>query len=66
MGYDVYGVGNALLDIQYDVTEDFLKEQGIGKGLMTYTEHDRQMKSCMLLVMASCVLWRQVVQLRIA
>jgi sugar/nucleoside kinase (ribokinase family) len=42
MGYDVYGVGNALLDIQYDVTEDFLKEQGIGKGLMTYTEHDRQ------------------------
>ena len=44
MGYDVYGIGNALLDIQYDVTESFLKEHNIGKGLMTYTSHEDQDK----------------------
>jgi sugar/nucleoside kinase (ribokinase family) len=44
MSYHVYGVGNALLDIQYDVTEDFLKEHNIGKGLMTYTSHEDQDK----------------------
>lgn len=42
MSFDVYGVGNALLDIQYDVTEEFLNQHNIGKGLMTYTPHDKQ------------------------
>nr|ADI17728.1 sugar kinases, ribokinase family [uncultured Oceanospirillales bacterium HF0130_25G24] len=33
--YDVYGIGNALVDTEFEVTEDFLKEQGIEKGCMT-------------------------------
>lgn len=42
MQYDVYGIGNALLDIQYDVSEEFLQQQNIAKGLMTYVDHHRQ------------------------
>ena len=42
MGYDVYGVGNALLDIQYDISEEFLNKYDIGKGLMTYASHEQQ------------------------
>ena len=33
--YDVYGIGNALVDTEFEVTEDFLKEQNIEKGCMT-------------------------------
>ena len=33
--YDVYGIGNALVDTEFKVTEDFLKEQSIEKGCMT-------------------------------
>jgi sugar/nucleoside kinase (ribokinase family) len=42
MSYDVYGIGNALLDIQYDVSDEFLLEHQIAKGLMSYVEHQRQ------------------------
>ena len=42
MKYDVYGIGNALLDIQYDVDFDFLIKNQIPKGLMTYVEHSNQ------------------------
>ena len=33
--YDVYGIGNALVDTEFEVTEDFLKEQKIEKGCMS-------------------------------
>lgn len=33
--YDVYGIGNALVDAEYAVGETFLRDQGIAKGHMT-------------------------------
>ena len=33
--YDVYGIGNALVDTEFEVSEDFLKEQKIEKGCMS-------------------------------
>jgi sugar/nucleoside kinase (ribokinase family) len=42
MQYHVYGIGNALLDIQYDVQPHFLINNKIAKGLMTYVEHTEQ------------------------
>jgi sugar/nucleoside kinase (ribokinase family) len=40
--YDVYGIGNALLDIQMDIDVDFLKQHNIPKGLMTYVSQEDQ------------------------
>ena len=40
--YDVYGIGNALLDIQCDTDYSFLQKHKINKGLMTYVPHERQ------------------------
>ena len=34
--YNVYGIGNALVDIQYQVDPSFLDKMGIVKGVMTY------------------------------
>jgi sugar/nucleoside kinase (ribokinase family) len=42
MQYDVYGIGNALLDMQYDIKPDFILKNQIAKGLMTYVEHEDQ------------------------
>lgn len=42
MAYDVYGMGNALLDIEFKVTPDVLEKLGIDKGVMTLIESDRQ------------------------
>lgn len=33
--YQVYGLGNALVDIEFEVSPDFLTELGIEKGVMT-------------------------------
>ena len=40
--YDVYGIGNALVDIEYKITDDFLVSQGVEKGLMTLVDEQRQ------------------------
>ncbi|MBH48104.1 MAG: adenosine kinase [Halobacteriovorax sp.] len=40
--YDVYGVGNALVDMEFEVTPDFLQEMNVQKGLMTLVDEDRQ------------------------
>lgn len=40
--YDVYGLGNALVDIQYRVAPSFFEAMGIDKGVMTLIEEDRQ------------------------
>lgn len=40
--YDVYGIGNALVDIVTEVEEGFLIEHGVEKGLMTLVDEERQ------------------------
>lgn len=40
--YDVYGIGNALVDMEFEVEAEFLKEAGIEKGLMTLVDENRQ------------------------
>ena len=40
--YCVYGLGNALVDMEIETNEDFLKESQIEKGLMTLVDEKRQ------------------------
>lgn len=40
--FDVYGIGNALVDMEFEVTADFLKKANIEKGLMTLVDEARQ------------------------
>lgn len=42
--YDVYGLGNALVDIEYEVTPEVLQALGIDKGVMTLVDEERQAK----------------------
>jgi len=42
--YDVYGLGNALLDIELEVSPELLQELNIDKGVMTLIEEDHQYK----------------------
>ncbi len=42
MKYDVYGIGNALVDMEFKVSDDFFTKESIEKGLMTLVEEDRQ------------------------
>ena len=42
MPYDVYGIGNALVDIQTHVTDAQLAELRFAKGIMTLVENDSQ------------------------
>ncbi len=42
--YQVIGIGNALVDIQVKVDEEFLAETGFPKGQMTLSEHGEQEK----------------------
>jgi len=40
--YDVYGIGNALVDIVTEVDDAFLEKYGVEKGLMTLVDAERQ------------------------
>lgn len=40
--YDVVGMGNALVDMEFKVTDQFLAENGVEKGLMTLVDEERQ------------------------
>lgn len=40
--YDVYGIGNALVDMEFAVGDDFLREHELEKGHMTLVEASRQ------------------------
>lgn len=40
--YDVVGIGNALVDIEFKVKEDFFTANQIEKGLMTLVDEERQ------------------------
>lgn len=42
--YHVYGVGNALVDMEFSVEDDFLHKAHIGKGLMTLVDQNRQIE----------------------
>lgn len=40
--YAVYGVGNALVDMEFSVDDGFLAEMNVEKGLMTLVDEERQ------------------------
>jgi sugar/nucleoside kinase (ribokinase family) len=40
--YDVYGLGNAVVDYEIEVSDQFFAENDVEKGLMTLVEEDRQ------------------------
>lgn len=40
--FDVYGIGNALVDMEFEVTDAFFSQNKIDKGLMTLVDEDRQ------------------------
>src|SRR4051812_29939377 len=40
--YDVYGIGNALVDIVTEVDIEFFAKHGIEKGVMTLVDETRQ------------------------
>ena len=40
--YDVYAIGNAIVDYEIEVDNAFLEANGVEKGLMTLAEQDRQ------------------------
>ncbi|MEO5363635.1 MAG: adenosine kinase [Magnetococcus sp. DMHC-8] len=40
--YDVYGIGHALVDVELQVSDDFLSRAGLQKGSMTLVDETRQ------------------------
>jgi sugar/nucleoside kinase (ribokinase family) len=44
MPFDVYGVGNALVDIQARVSDELIRSHHLDKGIMTLVEEDQQQK----------------------
>lgn len=40
--YDVYGIGNAIVDMEFEVNDAFFQEHSIEKGLMTLVDEERQ------------------------
>jgi sugar/nucleoside kinase (ribokinase family) len=40
--YDVVGIGNALVDIEFKVTDEFFVSNNVEKGLMTLVDEERQ------------------------
>jgi sugar/nucleoside kinase (ribokinase family) len=40
--YDVYGIGNALMDVAFKISDAFLEEQGVKKGVMTLVDEETQ------------------------
>lgn len=40
--YDVYALGNALVDTEIEVSDAFLERMEVGKGLMTLVDEERQ------------------------
>ncbi|WP_028577565.1 adenosine kinase [Desulfomicrobium escambiense] len=40
--YDVYGMGNALVDMEFEVSDAFLQTMGVEKGFMTLVDEERQ------------------------
>ena len=40
--YGIYGIGSAIVDTEVIVSDSFLSENDIGKGLMTLVDEKRQ------------------------
>ncbi|PKM21620.1 MAG: adenosine kinase [Gammaproteobacteria bacterium HGW-Gammaproteobacteria-14] len=40
--YDIYAIGNALVDTEVEVSDAFLEEVGVSKGVMTLVDEPRQ------------------------
>ena len=40
--YNVYGIGNALVDLEFEVSESFLREHEVQKGVMTLVDEETQ------------------------
>lgn len=40
--YNVYGIGNALVDFEFEVSNDFLKKHEVDKGMMTLVDEETQ------------------------
>lgn len=40
--YDVYGIGNALVDMEFEVSNEFLETNNVEKGTMTLVDEERQ------------------------
>jgi len=40
--YDIYGIGAAIVDTEVIVSDSFLSDNEIGKGLMTLVDEERQ------------------------
>ncbi|RKZ57923.1 MAG: adenosine kinase [Gammaproteobacteria bacterium] len=40
--YDVYGLGNALVDMEFEISDLFLQENNIDKGVMTLVDENQQ------------------------
>lgn len=44
MKYHVYAIGNALVDKEFEVTDEFLKSHNIEKGMMSLLDEDHHLK----------------------
>ena len=44
MSVELYGIGNALVDQEYAIQDDFLTKIGLTKGTMQLAEQDAQLK----------------------
>lgn len=42
--YNVYGIGNALVDIEFEVSDDFLNRHDVEKGVMTLVDEETQFR----------------------
>ncbi|MDX1636882.1 MAG: adenosine kinase [Balneolaceae bacterium] len=42
--YNVYGIGNALVDIEFEITDDFLQKHDVKKGVMTLVDEETQFR----------------------
>lgn len=40
--YDVYGIGNALVDLEFEINDQFISKYDIEKGFMTLVDEERQ------------------------
>ena len=40
--YDVYGLGNALVDMEFEISDQFLQDNTIDKGVMTLVDENQQ------------------------
>ncbi len=40
--YDVYGLGNALVDMEFEINDQFLHDNNIDKGVMTLVDENQQ------------------------